>query len=214
MALTFPYPLAFLSAHLCTTDGVQLEIMRNDEQSGSGDGRYWTAQLARPLWKATLTLAAKHAADARALNAKIWALDGTKNAFLWSDPSYSGATGGAAGTGVTVSAISTDRTRVSLTGLPASFAIAAGDRLSISYGSGRVYYGTFAEDRTASSAGAAASTAVFPYIPAGVSVGDAVEMDKPFFKAFVPPDGFTPYPVNPKYKWAEGASLTLLQRVS
>lgn len=209
MALTFPYPLDFLSEHIRVTQ-IPLALRRFDETSGSGDGRVWSARLAAPLWTATLPLVARSWAEARAVEAKILALDGMTKSFLWADPVYVPAAGGTAGRYVSVSAVSADRTAVVLSGLPAGYAVSTGDRLSITGGSGRVYFATIAEDGTADSSGDTDGLSVYPYLPLWVVAGAAVEMDRPYLKACVEDyTGFTAMPG----KYSQGASLSLLQRV-
>ena len=215
MALADVYPLSFLNDRLITKQSVTVSMKRSDEQSGSGDGRYWIAQLARPLWQVEMTLESygrNCIPRAREIDAKIRALDGTRRSFLFADPTYSPGGGVAPGTGVTISAIASDRTTISLTGLPASYPIMAGDRLSITWGTDRVYYGEIAQSLTATSAGVLSSVPIFPYLPLGISTGASVELAKPYLKVMVPPDGYTPFSYIPGFV-AQGASLTMLQRV-
>lgn len=210
MALTFPYPLEFLSEHIRGTE-IPLALRRFDEASGSGDGRVWGARLAAPLWTATLPLVARSWAEARAVDAKILALDGMSKSFLWADPVYLPAAGGTAGSGVTVAAVSEDRTALALSGLPAGYAVSIGDRLSISHGSGRVWFATFSEAAVSDASGNLGALAVYPYLPLGVAAGAAVEMDRPYLKAAV--EDYTGFTAKPG-KYSQGASLSLLQKVS
>ena len=48
-------PLSYLSDLLCI-DSVTWDVQRNDELSGSGDGRVWQAELAPPLWTADIAI--------------------------------------------------------------------------------------------------------------------------------------------------------------
>lgn len=208
MALTFPYPLAFLSDVLRPRD-ITFDFLRRDEQSGAGDGRLWSAELARPLWRVTLALGSYHRDYGREIDAKLRAL-GPNRPFLFADPTYQ-PSGGNPGGAVTVGSVSADRTQLSLAGLPAEFAIAPGDRLSVTY-SGRVYLAEAAEPRTATGLGNAALFAVSPFVPFGVSAGMAVEMVKPVVKVIVPPGGHKPYTAV-LGGVSSGASLTLLQKI-
>ncbi|MFD2175934.1 hypothetical protein [Rhodobacter lacus] len=209
MALTFPYPLAFLSAHIKETQ-IPLGLRRFDETSGTARGQVWSARLATPLWTATVPLVARSWAEAREVDAKILALDGMAKTFLWADPVYLPAAGGAPGDGVIVSAIAPDRTAVALSGLPAGYAVAIGDRLSIAHSAGRIWFATFAEAGVADASGTLSALSVYPYVHLGVATGDAVEMARPSFKAMVEDyTGFTAMPG----RYAQGASLTLLQKV-
>lgn len=209
MALTFPYPLAFLSDILKRVD-VTFDIQRNDELSGSGDSRYWTSELGAPLWTVAVTMSARSPEDARSIDARIRALAGAKNAFLFSDPVYRPAGRGIPGGAVSILAINADRTGFSLAGLPPGYKVSIGDRFSMRSGNS-VYFGEFAEERIASSAGQIGLTTVTPYPPLWLTAGASVELAMPYLKVFVPPGGHTPFTTHPGY-YADNASLTLLQR--
>ena len=210
MALSYPFALDFLAKCLIGPQ-VPLVLQRFDEHSGSGDGRFWSAQLAPPLWSVSYQLYAKTPSHAREINAKVYALDGMSKTLLWADPYYKGpASGQVAGLGsVTVSSIRTDdRGALALSGLPAGQQVTAGDYLSIAYG-GRVYFGTFAEGGTANSSGNLALREVRPYLPFGVSAGASVELVRPYFRALV--REFTPFNSG-RFPWGDNASITLLQK--
>lgn len=210
MALSYPYALDFLSKCM-TGPEIPLTLQRFDEMSGSGDGRFWAVQLAAPLWSASYPLYAKHPAHAREINAKINALDGMSKTLLWCDPYYTGpASGVVAGLGVVaVSTIRADRGAIAMTGLPAGFVLTAGDYFSITHGSGRVYFGQFAEGGTANGAGVIAQREVRPYLPQGISSGATVELVRPYFKAIVAE--YQPF-ANFRGKWGQSASISLLQK--
>lgn len=190
MALTFPFPLAFLSDELCT-GMVMPDFQRHDEMSGSADSRFWSAEMARPLWTFSFPLAARSAALARPVDAKIRAL-GVNKPFLFADPSYR-INGQSPGTGVTIGSVAADRTQISLSGLPAGFTVNAGMRFSVPYGSGRVFLGEAAEPRTATALGNASLFAISPFLPLSITAGAAVEMIKPVVKVIIPPGGYTPF---------------------
>lgn len=214
MTVESTYPLAFLSDILREDGAVTLTLQRNDEMSGAGDGRYWSAELSRPIWTASMNLAARGRGcvqRAREIDAKIRAL-GVNRAFLWADPAYPGPSGGVAGAGVTISAISADRTALTLAGLPAGFVLAAGDRLSVMWGNGRYYMAELTEAGLADGAGLTGSIGVYPYPPLALTAGTSVEMAAPVLKAIVPPGGFVPHGYIRNFV-AQGASLNILQKV-
>ncbi|WP_273687101.1 hypothetical protein [Ketogulonicigenium vulgare] len=212
MTVSYPYALGFLSDRL-RANQVQLSIARFDERSGSGDGRIWTAQLAPPLWQLNLSLAARSAADARAIDARLNALDGSRGTFLWQDPTYGPAGGFVHGLeAVQISAISDDRTGLTLSGLPAGYEIYAGDRLGVSFDEGRQYLATFAEDAIAGAGGGAGPVSVFPYLPFGVQVGARVDLVAPVLKLIIAPGGYTGFTQMPG-GYGQGASLSMIQRV-
>lgn len=211
MALSFPLALNVLSECL-TGDETGLELVRFDEHSGSGDGRTWTAQLAQPLWRASYELYARSPALARRINALVYALDGGMKETLWSDPFYTGPVAGTKGSlaNAKVSSVrSTDRGALGLDGLPAGQVISAGDLVSISYASGRVYLGTFAEQGTANASGVLSAREIRPYLPIGIGTGAAVELLKPVVKMGV--TSYRPFNIR-RGLVSSTASITLMQK--
>ena len=210
MTLTFPYGLDFL-ANCLIGETIPLGLRRFDEMSGSGDGRFWSTQLATPLWGASYALTGHDANKARELNGKINALDGMSKPFLWADPYYKGPASGVTDglDNVTVSAIRADRGAVSLRGLPPGFRLSAGDYISIGYTSGRVYFGQFAEGANATDEGTVTNREIRPYLPFGVGTGSPVEMIRPRFRAVV--TDFTPFAIT-RGQVGSGASITILQK--
>lgn len=210
MALSFPYALSFL-ADCLGGPSVPLQLQRFDEMSGSGDGRFWAAQMAPPLWAASYGLYAKRVAHAREINAKVYGLDGLSKPFLWAPPYYPGpASGVTAGlSAITVSGIRGDRGAIALAGLPASFILSAGDYLSITFSTNRVYFGQFVEGGTASTGGTLGQREMRPYLPQGVSAGASVELLRPYFKAMV--TEFQPFTPS-RGKWGQNASISILQK--
>lgn len=210
MALSHPYTLDFLAKCLLG-DRIPLELRRFDEMSGSGDGRFWGAQMATPLWGASYALTAHDAAHAREINAKIYALDGVSKPFLWADPYYKGpASGVTAGLdNVTIGGISPERGSISLENLPAGFVLSAGDYISIRHSNGRIYFGQFAEGGRASETGFLGGRELRPYLPFGVGPGSPVVLVQPRFRAIVAE--YTPF-ASFKGRWGDSAAITILQK--
>ncbi|MCB5412345.1 hypothetical protein [Pseudogemmobacter faecipullorum] len=144
MALTFPYPLAFLSDVLRAGD-VSFDMRRNDEMSGSGSGQFWAAELAPPLWQVTMSLAARRPEQAREIDAKIRALGIGRQTLLFTDPTYAPASRIDPGGSASIGSISADRTRISLAGLLPDYVATIGDRISVSLGAGRYWTAELAE---------------------------------------------------------------------
>lgn len=210
MALSFPYALDFLAKCL-TGERVPLVLKRFDESSGSGDGRMWSSQLSTPLWTSSYNLYSQTPAEARAINAKINALDGTSQTMFWADPYYSGpGSGVTTGLGnVTVASVRADRGALALNGLPGLFEASAGDYLTIPYGSGRVYMGQLAEDGIAGAGGVLSQREIRPYLPFGIAAGATVQLVRPYFKAMV--TDYTPF-ASFRGRWGDSASITIMQK--
>ncbi|RRH71264.1 hypothetical protein [Falsigemmobacter faecalis] len=203
------YPLAFLTDQLRVAEVTQ-HLQRFDEQSGSGDGRIWTRELASPLWQVSLRLVPCSPLDGRRIDARLRALRGSQESFLWADPSY--APSYDPGDLVVVSAISSDRSTVNFTGLPPHYPIRPGDRFSIEWGGGRQYLAEVTEETIASNTGMASAVAVYPYVPLGIAPGASANLLRPVMRAFVPPGGHTPFTARPGGV-SSGGALQLLQRI-
>ena len=80
MAVSYPYSLPAF-ADLLKISSIVWDIQRNDELSGSGDGRVWQAELAPPLWTGTVTLADMYNAEAKQIAARIRKLHGAQAGF-------------------------------------------------------------------------------------------------------------------------------------
>lgn len=211
MALVYPYPLSFLAT--CLTGGEsRVYPKRYDNLYGSRDGRYFGAEVSTPLWMADITLYDRPPVEARKINTRVWAL-GVNNTFLFADPFYAGPISGTTGLGaITISVIAADKDQVTLTGFPAGYTIRTGDFFSFVYDTDRVYFGTFAQDMVASETGVMAGMPVFPYLPIPAAAPVVIELAQPYFKAIIPPDGYTPFG-NTRGKWGGGASISVVQKI-
>lgn len=209
MAISFPYSLDFLWGILDPST-ITVTLRRFDEESGSGDGRFWSAELSRPLWEVEASLIDIHWEEARRINARFRALAGMGGSMLFSDPSYEPEFD--AGPDVTVSSISADRSALTLAGLPPFHGLRGGDAFSVAWGDGRWYYTEVAEDMMATELGVIGPVSVHPYVPLGLSAGLAVNLRTPTMKMYLQKDGFTPYSYTAGQR-ASGASIRLRQRV-
>lgn len=216
MAYTFPLAKTVLSDILKISE-VVWDIQRNDELSGSGDGRTWQVELAPPLWRAEVKLAPAYNADAKQVAAIIRRLNGAQNTFFLVDPSSpypsSDPTGSTIGSStVTINSISSDRNQLSLTGLPSTYVLHPGDKGQISYSSNptRNYFFEVSETAVASGGGTTSAFEIFPRVALGISTGATVILKKPACKMFIVPESFHPGDVQNLI--TTGAAFTCLER--
>lgn len=211
MALTYPIGLDILSECLTGPESGALRLTRFDERSGSGDGRFWTAEMAPPLWSASYELYARTPELARKINALVYALDGGQKTMLWADPYYEGPADGALGSlaNVTVQAVSANGEVIAFQGLPAGQILRVGDYFSIPHTSGRIYFGTLAEQGAANSSGVLAGRTVRPYAPIGVAAGAPVNLMRPHLKMAV--TDYQPFRIQ-RGVVSSTATITMIQK--
>lgn len=187
MAITYPYSISTF-ADLLPIAEVVWDVQRNDELSGTGDGRVWQAELARPLWTAEVRLRALYHNEAKRYGALIRKLHGAQESFWLYDPisKYPQADPtGAISTSPKVHSVGSGRHTIRIKDLPTTYALKAGDKGQITYGSpARNFYFEVSEDVTASG-GTTAEFGVFPHVPTGVAANNAVNLKKPACKMFI-----------------------------
>ena len=211
----YPYPLSYFCDRL-RIEKTTLTLRRRDEHSGGGDGRTWSAELSPPLWAGVLSLAVQTVDQAYELEALIDGLDGSRGSFLFADPGYRGPRSGRASdlNSAIVRTIRSDRTGISLAGLPEGFVLSTGDRFSVQYLGDRYYFGRFQEGGTVGAAGTLGVRPIRPYLPMSIAPGAAIELIRPVFKAGVEPRGYAPFEFNlPHGEIAMGGSLQILQKL-
>ena len=194
------------------------DIRRNDEMSGTGDGRVWQASLAPELWTATISHRPMPNSLAEEMDAKIRALRGANDPFLMASSLFCNPKADPAGTliagaNVTVTAVNADTRQISLGGLPANYRITAGDKLQIVYQQGGSTRYAFLEAVATKSAGAGGTLAnleVFPNVPAGVAAGAVVTLSRPAVKCVIVPGTHTVGQVNGRL--TSGGSFQVIQK--
>lgn len=198
MAITYPYPLAFLADTLPIAE-VTFDVQRNDEMSGTGDGRLWSAELAPPLWTADVTLGMPTNDEAIEIAAKIRRLHGAREAFFLYDPLRrfpKNDPGGTLLSGRTmrIVSIASGRDAIAVGGFPANFRLAPGDKFSIEYflpGSPlRFAFLEVGEPVQASGGGTTPQFSIFPRLPAGIAINAETWFVRPFMKAVMVPGSF------------------------
>jgi hypothetical protein len=196
MTIVTPYSFADFADQL-KIESVIWDIQRNDESSGTGDGRVWTAELAPPLWLATITLKQSSADDAKQIAAKIRKLQGSRLAFFLYDPlslSPQADKDGAkiAGRSVTLNTVGGDNGSISLSGLPPAYKLTVGDKLSFVFGGTRYAFHEVSETVVAGANGVTPVFGIFPNLAAGVTTGLSVALIKPFCKCVILPASHNP----------------------
>lgn len=170
------------------------DIRRNDQLSGAGDGRIFQAELAPPLWTASVTVRTLGSGESEEIAARIRALRGAQSTFLFRDPfrCFPRADPGGAVLGssvVAVAAIGTGGATLSIDGLPAAYTLSPGDKLQITDAGDatRIAFLEVSAAKTASGAGVSGAFAVFPNVPAWVAVDDPVVLVRPACKCVLVP---------------------------
>lgn len=216
MTVSYPYSLAYFADQLRITS-VIWDVQRNDELSGTGDGRVWQAELAAPLWMGTVSLITMENDVAKQIAAKIRKLHGAQEAFFLWDPlskyPQSDPTGSIIGTRViTVNSVSADLDGLSLKGLPAGYQLTAGDKMQIAYGANPVRYAFLevSENAVASGAGVTPVFGVFPHVSSAIAVNTQVVLAKPACKCIIMPGSHNPGTATKMH--TDGAGFKVIQK--
>lgn len=216
MAITYPYSLAAFADRLLISS-VIWSVQRNDELSGAGDGRFFQAELAPPLWTGEVTLSIDRSDNVKQAAALVRKLHGAQEAFFMFDPlspypqsDPKGLVLGSAN--VQVNSVSTNRDAISLKGLPAGFVLTIGDKMQIAYGSNPVRYAflEFAETGAANGSGATGQLGVFPHVPVGVTTNLSVILKKPACRVVIFPGSHEPG--RARRTVTEGAGFKVIQK--
>jgi hypothetical protein len=199
MSLADPLPKASFADLLKIAD-VKFSANWNQQRSLSGGGETLYADRAPMLWMADVTSIPLPHAEAQKLMALINSRGGGLRTILLYNPALaypsSDPTGSIFGAATPIVGVVTDSLHIAFTGFPASYSMPAGTFFQVLFGSTRYYLGQFAEDKTASGAGAITAVEIAPAIPASVIAGSAVTVIKPSGKFRIVPNSAYPSTVS------------------
>lgn len=216
MAYSYPLALPVLADRLKIAS-VTWDIQRNDELSGSGDARVWTAELNDPLWTADVELANDKDFNLEQVSAIVRKLYGAQESFFLYHPKRkyprSDPTGSILGSStVLVHSIGSNNKSLRLKGLPAGYVLTLTDKSQIVYSSGtRNFFAEVSEDTTAAGDGITPEFEIFPHVPTGLAVNDPVTLKKPACKMFIIPGSFRPGLID-RRDVASGAGFKVMER--
>lgn len=213
MAVTYPYSIAFLADTLRIKTAIT-DIQRNDELSGTGDGRIWQAELAPPLWTLTVGLALDTHDKIKQVAAKIRKLHGAQEPFYMYDTmsKYPQADpkGIILGSSTVTATITSNKSIVAFTGLPVGYKITVGDKFTILNSmTNKPHYHEASETVLANSSGVA-TFACFPHLSTNLDSGNAVILKKPYGRFIIVPDSFAPGTGEGLY--TEGAGFKAIEK--
>ena len=182
MALSFPLGLAVFQNTLKLNQVATLELREFYTESGTASGALLRTQLAAPKWAGGVGMPTMSRAQAQKT---IGLLDtiGALGAFLWADPARAypaldpdGAI--VSGSAVTVQSIGGDGASLAIAGLPADYALSAGDLVSIEHNGQHALHQLVA-DVSASGAGVTPEFEVRPHVKAWSGAGQTVHVERP-----------------------------------
>lgn len=192
MSVTFPLSIADFFGTLALAQA-QFRLGGNLVTSETGAGEVLPAARGARLWSGRVTLTPAGAVAFEALSAKIDDLGRADAIFMVEHPFMAFPQGDPTGTILasatpTVQAKAANAHVFSVGGLPAGYAVSAGDHLSIAFGTGAARR-SYHRVRTGAvvSGGIAANIHVNPPLPASVALGNAVQLLRPALKARMVP---------------------------
>jgi hypothetical protein len=182
MPITFPLSAAAFQDKLPIAEA-RFALRRFEEGSGLGSGQPLARRVAPPAFEVSAVLAPVARADAPEIDALFEAI-GSMGRVLLSDPARTGPKLDPLGTALGaaapfISAIDgADRRVIRVGGLPAAYALSAGDMLSVAW-SGRRALLRCAEAATAAGTGQTPWFQVEPALPPGVATAAPVDLTNP-----------------------------------
>jgi len=216
MTVSYPYTLPDFADRL-PISSVEWSVKRNDTLSGQGSGRIWQAELAPPLWMASVELDRRPSNEMKQYAALIRKLHGAQEAFFLYDPlskyPQNDPNGSVLGnTIVRVDTIPSHRASIALKGLPSGYRLLPGDKMQITYNISPTRYAFLevSESVLVSSEGSTGFIGVFPHVPVGIEVDDRVTLVKPACRMVIMPN--THRPGQARRHLTEGAGFTAIQK--
>lgn len=192
MAISFPIAQASLGDTL-PVQTVEWNLQYFQELSMAGDGEFLAADLAPPLWTGQVSLRPLLNTDARAMMARLYALDGSIYPFFLANPLgwWPKADPGGLIFGTptpTILAINANRKELTFSGFPAGYIVSPGDFFAVAYASGqRRALFQCVTGATAGESGTTASIEVRPHIQSGITDGSSALFVKPAAKVKIVP---------------------------
>lgn len=191
MAIAFPVAQANLG-DLLPIQSVSWALSRQQEVSGLGTGEMIVADLGAPLWEGEVALRPLLHTDARAMMAKIDAMDGgVQSMYLanplgwWPKMDPKGTAYGSAEP--VILAVDANRKELRFDDLPAGYRLSAGDMFAVEYGSGRRGLYRLVGDVVADGTGRTALVEVRPHLRPGIVTGLAATFARPAAKVKIMP---------------------------
>lgn len=191
MVQTLPMPLAEFWSPLRVAS-LTLGLPAAAEISRTAGGEIIVAELGARLWTARVTLAPIGIEDAAALQVKLRLLL-RAGATVFVSPRVGDypardPNGVIAESNVTIADLPAGNQTLSLAGLPAGYALSAGDYLAFSYSdpSLQAFHQLVSEAR-ADVSGIVAEVEIVPQLRPGATIGTSVTLAKPAFRALLVP---------------------------
>ena len=191
MVQTLPMPLAEFWSPLRVAS-LSLSLPAAAEISRTAGGEIIVAELGARLWSARVTLAPIGIESAAALQVKLRLLP-RAGASLFVSPRIRDCpardpNGVIAASNVTIASLPAGNQTLSLAGLPAGYALSAGDYLAFNYGNPVLQaFHQMVGDARADAAGIVPAFEIVPQLRPGATIGASVTLVKPAFKALLIP---------------------------
>ena len=191
MVQTLPMPLAEFWSPLRVAS-LSLSLPAAAEISRTAGGEIIVAELGARLWSARVTLAPIGIESAAALQVKLRLLP-RAGASLFVSPRIGDypardPNGVIAASNVTIASLPAGNQTLSLAGLPAGYALSAGDYLAFNYGNPAIQaFHQIVGDARADAAGIVPAFEIVPQLRPGATIGASVTLVKPAFKALLIP---------------------------
>lgn len=183
-ALTFPLPLSdFWEAFDFMDGGTEIELIHSRRHSQDGAGNTFSAFMAQPKWRGSFQVLPVRNSDAGAIEAVFKALQARDGTFLAYDRrrAYPKRDLGGVKLGSAapkVKSVGTNNRSIALKGLPDSYDLRMGDRLTV-VDADKYFMAELMENVSANLSGETGEFEILPFIPPWVTANDNVLLIKP-----------------------------------
>ncbi len=181
---------------LCTIADATFWPLYRQELSRSAGGRTQAKDFGTPLWRASFTTAPARVADAAAIEAGLISLNGSVGSFLAHDVRrpypQAHATGAFTDTARLGGFFASDAFLVTLSGMAEGFTLKPGDYFGFQYGPNGNRSLHMVMEGDAFDFLGVATVRVFPAIPPGAALNDAVTFKRPACEMILDPGAGSP----------------------
>jgi hypothetical protein len=184
MTISFPLSISQFWNTFPMLDGSsEMELIGFRQQSMDGAGNAMSAKFGQPKWRQEVLVAPMHFETANLFRAMMKVLSQRDGVFLAYDrwqpfPAYDPRGQIISGSSPSVKTVGSNNRSLSLKGMPAHYELAAGEKISVTDGSGKRALLELTEDIEANGSGNTPEFELQPFLPTWIAVDQTIDISK------------------------------------